>query len=64
MLDKPVRRVSYVITTQGPEPVTKRRSPLDYDHYLRRQLAPACDGVLSMLGQGFERLTGDQLGLF
>jgi len=64
MLDKPVRRVSYVITSKGPEPVTAQRTALDYDHYLHRQLAPACDGVLAMLGKSFERLTGNQLGLF
>lgn len=63
-LDRPVRTIRYVHTTAGPEPVERQTAPLDYEHYLTRQLAPACDGVLAVLGTTFERLTGDQLGLF
>jgi DNA polymerase-2 len=55
--------VEYVITTRGPEPVRHRGAPLDYRHYLERQLAPAVDVVLSMLGTSFDREAGEQLRL-
>ena len=64
MLGKPVREVSYVWTARGPEPVQKRSSPLDYHHYLHRQLAPAADGLLQCLGTSFDRVAGDQISLF
>ncbi len=56
--------VEYVITTQGPEPVGLRVAPLDYQHYLDRQLGPAVDVVLRLLGTSFEREAGSQLSLF
>ncbi|MFP6596215.1 MAG: DNA polymerase II, partial [Candidatus Hydrogenedentota bacterium] len=43
-LGRPVRWVEYVITVNGPEPLEKQESRLDYAHYLDRQLAPAADG--------------------
>ncbi|MBN2440035.1 MAG: DNA polymerase II [Spirochaetales bacterium] len=33
-------RIEYVITQNGPEPVAKQLSPLDYDHYIDKQLKP------------------------
>ncbi len=56
--------VEYVVTTNGPEPAGSRRSPIDYGHYLDRQLAPACDVVLPFVGTSFEQLTGAQRDLF
>jgi len=64
LLDRPVSEVSYVWTTQGPEPVEKRSAPTSYEHYLTRQLAPAADSILSGLGTSFETIAGDQLELF
>ncbi|MGF1465087.1 MAG: DNA polymerase II [Sandaracinaceae bacterium] len=63
-LPTPVRTVEYVMTTQGPEPVGYVSHPLDYRHYLDRQLAPAAEALLSALGERFERLGGRQLSLF
>ncbi|MCS5931982.1 hypothetical protein LNQ03_12430 [Klebsiella pneumoniae subsp. pneumoniae] len=31
-------------TTSGPEPVDYQQSPLDYDHYLTKQLQPVAEG--------------------
>lgn len=56
--------VEYFITTQGAEPVAATQSPLDYTHYLERQLAPALDVALRLLGTSFEREAGQQLTLF
>lgn len=56
--------VEYVMTVQGPEPIEKRSSPIDYEHYLVKQLAPVCDVVLQFLGTSFERIAGSQTSLF
>jgi DNA polymerase-2 len=63
-LERPGRFIHYVLTSRGPEPVELRKSPLDYRHYLERQLAPAADTILHFLGTTFERITGAQLDLF
>ena len=56
--------VEYVMTTRGAEPLELRASPIDHPHYLERQIAPACDVVLSFLGTSFEKLAGAQTSLF
>jgi DNA polymerase-2 len=39
-------------------------SPIDYQHYLDRQLAPVADGILHFLANSLGRLTATQLALF
>ncbi|GAB3020663.1 DNA polymerase II [Bowmanella dokdonensis] len=56
--------VSYVITLTGPEPVEYQTSPIDYDHYIERQIRPVAEGILPFVGLSFDELTSDQLGLF
>ena len=56
--------VEYVMTTSGPEPAAAPRSPLDYGHYLERQLAPVVDGILGFLDTSFAAVTGRQMDLF
>ncbi|WLI75502.1 DNA polymerase II [Kosakonia sp. H02] len=56
--------IKYVWTTSGPEPVDYQRSPLDYDHYLSKQLQPVADGILPFLEDDFATLITGQLGLF
>ncbi|MBK4998057.1 DNA polymerase II [Pseudomonas sp. S31] len=56
--------ISYVITVAGPEPLEDRRSPIDYQHYLSRQLQPVADAILPMVGDQFEALIDQQLSLF
>ncbi|MBX3208955.1 MAG: DNA polymerase II [Labilithrix sp.] len=56
--------VAYVMTTSGPEPIELRSRPIDYAHYLERQVAPACDVVLTLLGTSFEKIAGAQTSLF
>jgi len=63
-LPNPGSWVSYVITTNGPEPIEKRRSGIDYGHYLDRQLAPVADTLLYFLGTSFETITQQQMELF
>ncbi|MBT8766994.1 DNA polymerase II [Metapseudomonas boanensis] len=56
--------ISYVITTAGPEPLETRRAPIDYDHYVTRQLQPVADAILPFVQADFSRLIDGQLGLF
>jgi len=58
------RSISYLITLNGPEPLDDHPSPIDYQHYIDRQLAPAADGILHFVGDSFEGITADQLNLF
>jgi DNA polymerase-2 len=56
--------VEYVVTTRGPEPLEKQSAPIDYEHYLEKQLAPACDVILPFLGTSFAKIAGSQRSLF
>jgi len=56
--------ISYVITTAGPEPLETRHAPIDYDHYVTRQLQPVADAILLFVHDDFSTLIGGQLGLF
>lgn len=56
--------IRYRITTSGPEPLEARRAPVDYDHYISRQLKPVADAILPFVGDDFTRLIDGQLGLF
>ncbi len=56
--------INYVITTAGPEAVEAHTSPLDYQHYIERQLQPVADGVLPFIGLDFEQIIDDQQTLF
>ncbi|MDB6061708.1 MAG: polB [Verrucomicrobiaceae bacterium] len=55
--------ISYVITTAGPEPLEIRRAPIDYEHYLTRQLQPIADAILPFVGDDFAALVSRQLTL-
>jgi DNA polymerase-2 len=59
--------IRYVMTTAGPEPLDTldtRRTPIDYEHYLTKQLEPVADGILPFLDDSFARLTSPQGALF
>jgi DNA polymerase-2 len=53
------RLVSYVMTTDGPEPLDNRRHPLDREHYVAKQVRPVAEPVLETLRLDFERVIGD-----
>ncbi|PIJ49730.1 DNA polymerase II [Erwinia sp. OLTSP20] len=68
-LGRPLRyqnggRIRYLMCTSGPEPLERRSTPIDYDHYLTRQLQPVADGILPFLNEDFATLITGQLGLF
>ncbi len=56
--------IRYVMATAGPEPLEVRTTPLDYDHYVSKQLQPVADGILPFVGDNFATLITGQLGLF
>ncbi|MFM4649375.1 DNA polymerase II [Aeromonas bivalvium] len=56
--------ISYLMTLAGPEPVEYRRSAIDYEHYIDKQLKPIADAILPFIGESFERICGRQLDLF
>ena len=56
--------IRYVMTVNGPEPLEARSSPIDYEHYLSRQLQPVADAILPFVGDDFAALTSPQQALF
>ncbi|MBD9657136.1 DNA polymerase II [Pseudomonas sp. PDM12] len=56
--------ISYVISVAGPEPLEMRRAPIDYGHYLGKQLQPVADAILPFVDDDFSALIGGQLELF
>jgi DNA polymerase-2 len=58
--------IDYVITRNGPEPAGERSSPLDYEHYVEKQIRPIATPILDLVGLRFEKVIGDdtQLELF
>jgi DNA polymerase II len=55
--------IRYLITVNGPEPVDNRRSMIDYQHYIDKQLQPIADSILSFIDDSFERIVQAQISL-
>jgi DNA polymerase-2 len=53
------RLISYVMTTDGAEPIDNVQHPLDREHYVSKQIKPVAEPVLATLGLDFERVIGD-----
>ena len=62
----PGRIISYLMTSDGPEPFEESSHPLDYEHYVQKQVRPIAEPILELLGQDFDKVIGDdrQLELF
>lgn len=58
-----IQRVEYRMTVNGVEPLELEQSPLDYDFYLERQLAPIADSILYFVGQQFDQIISRQITL-
>lgn len=56
--------IRYLITLQGPEPLENLTSPIDYQHYISRQLEPIADAILPFMHDNFDSLVTGQMGLF
>jgi DNA polymerase-2 len=64
MTRPPGRIIHYVFTIDGPEPVSERKHPLDYEHYVEKQIRPIAESVLSLIGLDWDKVTGMQGTLF
>lgn len=56
--------IAYVITVQGPQTVETAFAPLDYDHYIEKQIKPIAESILPLISLNFEQIANDQLTLF
>jgi DNA polymerase-2 len=63
-MKNPGRKIQYLITLNGPEPIEDIQSTIDYQHYVDKQLAPVADSILYFLDTSFEKITARQLDVF
>ncbi|MEM4755985.1 MAG: DNA polymerase II [Candidatus Woesearchaeota archaeon] len=58
--------IAYVITINGPQPVGYVTAPLDYEHYLEKQIKPIADSILALYGKSFDTIVSgnSQASLF
>jgi DNA polymerase-2 len=58
--------IRYVMTREGPQPEGRISAPIDYDHYLERQLVPIASAFTEVLKTDLEAMfgRGGQLWLF
>lgn len=66
---KPLRyqnksQIRYVMTVQGPQTIECQMAPLDYDHYVEKQIKPIAESILPMVGLRFDTIVNEQMGLF
>ena len=55
--------IEYCYTLNGPEPLECLNSPIDYQLYIERQIAPVVDGIVLFLGTSFEEIVSSQMNL-
>ncbi len=55
--------IHYWITVNGPEPEQYHYSPIDYQHYIDKQLKPIADSILGFLGESFDDIVQPQIRL-
>lgn len=53
-VDSPI--IQYYITLKGPEPIQKHKTPLDYEHYINKQIEPIANTILAFFNVTFEEL--------
>ncbi|MDO6462515.1 DNA polymerase II, partial [Granulosicoccaceae sp. 1_MG-2023] len=64
LLPEAGRRIDYLMTTDGPQPLSMLSAAPDYEHYRERQLQPVADTVLHFLGENFDDIVSGQQGFF
>lgn len=48
--------IEYMQTVKGPEPLDARKSKIDYQHYIEKQIKPIADSVLGFFDETFDEL--------
>lgn len=62
---KNLREIRYIITSNGPIPISMEPKDIDYNHYIEKQIRPLADGVLFSIDISFDEIIeGRQLDLF
>lgn len=56
--------IDYFITVNGPEPKEYRKSPIDYEFYIEKQITPIADSILIFRASSMDKLLNRQIGLF
>lgn len=56
--------IQYVMTLNGPQTLDYQNCPLDYEHYIEKQIRPIAESILPFIKQDFDALISAQLGLF
>jgi DNA polymerase-2 len=58
--------ISYLWTLEGPQPLSAVSAPIDYTHYVEKQLKPIAQSFSGTLGLSIDSLFGqdEQLELF
>ncbi len=58
--------IRYVWTREGPQPESKSTAPLDYEHYVEKQIRPIVESLAPYIGLSTDNLfsAGGQMGLF
>lgn len=51
------RRITYVMTSNGPEPTQDIRHETDYEHYIEKQIRPVANSILEWFGTSFDDLS-------
>ncbi len=60
-----LRSIRYIMTPEGPHPVSLGPGKPDYDHYIEKQIRPLAETVLPYMGLSFDEIFhGKQLDLF
>jgi DNA polymerase-2 len=56
--------IKYLMTLAGPQPLEHLTAPVDYAHYVSKQLQPVAEGILPFVNDDFGQIVGGQMGLF
>ena len=48
--------IEYVLTVEGPEPVSVQKNKIDYDHYIDKQIKPLANSVLCFFDKDFDEV--------
>ena len=46
--------IEYYQTKEGPEPLQKLKNKIDYEHYIKKQIAPIANTILYFFDKNFE----------
>ncbi|MEM2115446.1 MAG: DNA polymerase II [Candidatus Woesearchaeota archaeon] len=57
--------IKYIMTINGPQPVEKITSSIDYEHYIEKQIKPVANQILKFVNKDFDSIfKGQQRSLF